>query len=47
MRGSLARVAVPGLALALAAAVAGAGTITGTVVYEGKVPNLRPLSVAA
>ena len=46
MRGSLARVAIAGLALA-GAAVAGAGTVTGTVVYEGKVPNLRPLSVAA
>ena len=45
MRGSLAGVGVAGLALA--AAAAGAGTITGTVVYEGKVPNLRPLSVAA
>jgi len=45
MRGSLAGVAVAGLALS--AAVAGAGTITGTVVYEGKVPNLQPLSVAA
>jgi plastocyanin len=45
MRGSAAGVAVFGLALA--AAAAGAGTITGTVVYEGKVPNLRPLSVAA
>jgi plastocyanin len=33
--------------LALGATVAGAGTITGTVVYEGKVPALRPLSVAA
>jgi len=34
-------------ALALSATVAGAGTITGSVVYEGKVPTLRPLSVAA
>jgi plastocyanin len=34
-------------ALALSATAAGAGTITGTVVYEGKVPTLRPLSVAA
>jgi plastocyanin len=47
MKGSLTRVVVPGAVLSFAAAVAGAGTITGTVVYEGKVPNLRPLSVAA
>ena len=45
MRGSLTGVAVAGLALS--AAAAGAGTITGTVVYEGKVPNLKPLAVAA
>jgi plastocyanin len=45
MRGSLAGVAVA--ALAFWAAAAEAGTITGTVVYEGKVPNLKPLSVAA
>jgi plastocyanin len=45
MRGSLAGVAVAGLAFWAAAAEA--GTITGTVVYEGKVPNLKPLSVAA
>jgi plastocyanin len=47
MRGSLASAVAPGLALTLAATIAGAGTITGTVTYEGKVPNLRPLSVAA
>jgi plastocyanin len=47
MKGSLTRVVVPAVVLATAASVAGAGTITGTVVYEGKVPNLRPLSVAA
>ena len=29
------------------AATAGAGSITGTVVYEGKVPALKPLAVAA
>jgi plastocyanin len=45
MRGSAAGAAVFGLVLA--AGAAGAGTVTGTVVYEGKVPNLRPLSVAA
>jgi len=38
-------VAVAGLAFW--AAAAGAGTITGMVVYEGKVPNLKPLAVAA
>jgi plastocyanin len=37
----------PGAALFLLATAAGAGTITGNAVYEGKVPNLRPLSVAA
>ena len=45
MRASLTSLALP--ILALGATVAGAGTITGTVVYEGKVPALRPLSVAA
>jgi len=45
MRSDLTMVVLP--ALALSAAGAGAGTITGSVVYEGKVPNLRPLSVAA
>jgi plastocyanin len=45
MRRSLTRLALP--ALALCATAAGAGTITGTVVFEGKVPNLKPLSVAA
>ena len=29
------------------AATAGAGSITGTAVYEGKVPALKPLAVAA
>jgi plastocyanin len=28
-------------------AAAGAGTVTGTVTYDGKVPNLKPLDVAA
>ena len=45
MSSNLTMVVLP--ALALAAAGAGAGTITGSVVYEGKVPTLRPLSVAA
>jgi plastocyanin len=45
MRGSVAGVAVA--ALAFWAGAAGAGTITGTVTYEGKVPDLKPLSVAA
>jgi plastocyanin len=45
MRRSLTRLVLP--ALALCATAAGAGTITGTVVFEGKVPNLKPLSVAA
>ena len=45
MRSNLTMVVLP--VLALGATVAGAGTITGTVVYDGKVPTLRPLSVAA
>jgi hypothetical protein len=45
MRRSLTSVVLP--ALALCATAAGAGTITGAVVYDGKVPTLRPLSVAA
>jgi len=36
-----------GTALGLGAASANAGTVNGTVVYEGRVPNLKPLSVAA
>jgi plastocyanin len=36
-----------GLSLGLLARAVAAGTITGTAVYEGKVPNLKPLSVAA
>ena len=47
MRGTLTRVVLPAAAAVLAAAVAGAGTIAGTVVYEGNVPNLKPVSVAA
>jgi plastocyanin len=47
MKGSFVRVAVLGGALGLVGQAAGAGTVTGSVVYEGKVPNLKPLSVAA
>jgi plastocyanin len=48
MRGSFARVAALGGALGLLVpAAAGAGTVSGTVHYVGKVPKLRPLSVAA
>jgi plastocyanin len=47
MRVRPARVVLPGLALILGVVPVGAGTISGSVVYEGKVPNLRPLSVAA
>src|SRR5512134_3621152 len=41
------RVLLPGLVLGLVATVGRAGTITGTVVYDGKVPSLKPMSVAA
>jgi len=47
MRVRVARVVLPGLVLGLVATVGRAGTVTGTVVYDGKVPNLKPLSVAA
>ena len=43
----VARVVLTGLTLGLVATAARAGTVTGTVVYEGKVPTLKPLSVAA
>jgi plastocyanin len=46
MQGSFAGRAALG-ALVLAAAQAQAGTITGTATYDGKVPALKPLSVAA
>lgn len=47
MKGSsFTRVAAAPL-LALAAQAAFAGTVTGTINYEGKVPNLKPLDVAA
>jgi plastocyanin len=43
----VARVVLAGLTLGVLATAARAGTVTGTVVYEGKVPALKPLSVAA
>jgi plastocyanin len=47
MRGSFLERAALGAALGLLGQAATAGTITGTAVYEGQVPNLKPLSVAA
>jgi len=47
MRGSFVGGAALGAAIGLLAQVALAGTITGSVVYTGTVPNLKPLSVAA
>jgi len=47
MRVQVAGVVLPGLALVLVAAGGRAGTVTGTVVYEGKAPVLKPVSVAA
>ena len=47
MRVHVAGVVLPGLALVLVAAGGRAGTVTGTVVYEGKAPILKPVSVAA
>jgi plastocyanin len=47
MRGSFAGRAALGVAVFVAAQAAQAGTITGTAVYDGKVPALKPLSVAA
>jgi plastocyanin len=47
MRGSFLGRAALGAALGLLGQAATAGTITGTAVYEGQVPNLKPLSVAA
>jgi plastocyanin len=47
MRGSFVGRAALGAALCLMGQAAAAGTITGTVVYDGKVPSLKPLSVAA
>jgi plastocyanin len=47
MRGSFAGRALMGAALCAVAGGAAAGTITGTAVYDGKVPTLRALDVAA
>jgi plastocyanin len=47
MRVGLTRGIATGAVAALVAGVAGAGTINGTVTYDGKVPNLKPLDVAA
>ncbi len=47
MRGSFAGRAALGAAVLVAAQAAQAGTITGTVIYDGKVPALKPLAVAA
>jgi len=47
MRGSFAGRAALGAAVFVAAQAAQAGTITGSAVYDGKVPALKPLSVAA
>ena len=42
----LAVTAIVGLAV-VATGTAFAGTITGTVTYEGKVPNLKPIAMDA
>jgi plastocyanin len=48
MRGSfVGQLALGVAAIGMAGQAAVAGTLTGSVVYEGKVPNLRPLAVAA
>jgi plastocyanin len=47
MRGSFVGRAALGAAFFIAGQAALAGTITGTAVYDGKVPNLKPLAVAA
>jgi plastocyanin len=47
MRGSFAGRAALGVAVFVAASAAQAGTISGTASYDGKVPALKPLSVAA
>jgi plastocyanin len=48
MRGALSSFCVTVLAVSMATAAWAAGaTITGTVTYEGKVPNLRPLAMDA
>ena len=47
MRGSFAGRAALGAAIFVVAQAAQAGTITGTAVFTGTVPSLKPLSVAA
>ena len=47
MRCSFVGQAALGAAICVVGQAALAGTITGTAVYEGKVPNLKPLAVAA
>jgi plastocyanin len=47
MRGSFVGRAALGAAICVVGQAAFAGTISGTVVYEGKVPALKPLAVAA
>jgi plastocyanin len=47
MRGSFVGRSALGAAIFVVGQAAFAGTITGTVVYEGKVPVLKPLAVAA
>ncbi len=47
MRGSFVGRSALGAAVFVAGQAAFAGTITGTAVYEGKVPALKPLAVAA
>ena len=44
---SLTRVLALGSMLAALGQAAAAGTVTGTVTYDGKVPTLKPLDVAA
>jgi plastocyanin len=47
MRGSFVKQAALGAAICVVGQAAFAGTITGTAVFEGKVPALKPLAVAA
>ena len=47
MRGSFVGRAALGAAICVVGQAAFAGTITGTAVYDGKVPNLKPLAVSA
>ena len=43
----LAKLGIAAVSVAVCAGVAAAGTVTGTVTYEGKVPNLPPIDMAA